>query len=378
MGNILLVANYPSDTAYAWWLMEQFWKTIAERFEKSGYKSYLAYPKINSISETIKNTSIETVELTVPWINKTQEKEFKSFIKEKNISCIYFTDQTYFNLQYFKMRLYGIKTIINHDHTPGDRPPIRNLKGSIKSIRNKLPWICVDKVLCVSDLMRIRSIENQRIPAHKCHVVQNGIKPLVNNTHKTSCLRNELGINSETLIIISTGRAHPYKRFDFMINCASSLHQLHPELDFVLLLAGDGPDLPKLNEQINSLGLQNYVKLLGFRRDIHDLLFISDLAIHAALGEAFSLSIIEYMSAGLPVLVPDIPSVSQAITHKTTGLLYPYNDPATVAKQIHELSMNRNLIKTMGNNAANIATEKYTLDNCLKILTSEIESGYSL
>jgi len=67
IGNILMVANYPSDTSYAWWLMEHFWKTLAEKIEKGGGNTFLAYPKITTLSNTVTNSPIITVELSIPW-----------------------------------------------------------------------------------------------------------------------------------------------------------------------------------------------------------------------------------------------------------------------------------------------------------------------
>ena len=61
-----MVSNYPSDTAYAWWLMEHFWGTLAGRFSQLGRKAYLAYPKITTLSEAIAAAPIEPVELCVP------------------------------------------------------------------------------------------------------------------------------------------------------------------------------------------------------------------------------------------------------------------------------------------------------------------------
>ena len=326
-GNLLLVSNYPSDTAYAWWLMEHFWTSIAEHFTKLGCNVYLAYPEVTTVSEKITAAPINVIELTLPWKNADQKSDARRFIQENSISLIYFTDQPYFNFQYALMRYYGVQHIINHDHTPGDRPPIVGLKGTLKKLKNTLPWLTTDAVLCVSEHMRERNITNIRIPAHKCHVVQNGIQPINCEPKNNSTLKKELGISDKDLLIITTGRADPYKRFDFIINTASELIQQSPECNVTFLLVGDGPAMSDLKQQIRNLKLENIVRLAGYRNDVRDILCMSDIAMHAALGEGFSLSIIEYMSAGLPVLVPDIASVSQAITHNKTGLIYKKDDP---------------------------------------------------
>lgn len=376
-GNLLLVSNYPSDTAYAWWLMEHFWTSIAEHFTKLGCNVYLAYPEVTTISEKIKAAPIKVIELTIPWSNTDQYSCARRFIREKNITLIYLTDQPYFKFQYAVMRPLGVQHIINHDHTPGDRLPVRGIKGALKKIKNTLPWLTADAVLCVSNHMRERNITNARIPAHKCHVVQNGIQP-VNCEHKKNiALKKELGFNEKSLLVITTGRAHPYKRFDFIIDTAKELIQQSPECNVVFLLVGDGPAMSDLQQQIHSLNLENIVRLAGYRNDVRDILCTSDIAMHAALGEGFSLSIIEYMSAGLPVLVPNIASVSQAITHNKTGLIYEKDDPKMAASCIAQLANNEKYRLEMGCAAMAEANEKYSLEQCTRSLISTIEKVYS-
>ena len=119
-----------------------------------------------------------------------------------------------------------------------------------------------------------------------------------------------------------------------------------------------------LQQLVDNLGLNDRVKLLGFRTDVHDLLCSSDIAFHAALGEGFSLSIIEYMSSRLPVLVPDIPSVKQAIDDGITGFVYPTNDENATALLLRNLVNEPSSRAEMGLQAKKTADTFYTLDQC--------------
>lgn len=361
--NILMVCNYPSDTGYAWWLMEHFWCLLAEHFRHRGGTAFLAYPRITTLSPRIKSSIIEAVELTIPWVTAEQRNETLSFIKQNGITDIYFTDQAWFNPDYLTLRLNGVKNIVVHDHTPGDRPPIVGLRGWLKSVRNRFPGVCADWLLAVSPLMRERHLKNARVPAHRCLVVQNGIEP-VNCPPDSRSFRQKLGIADDHTLIVTTGRAHPYKRFDFIINTAAELWRQKPDAKAVFLLVGDGPALPDLTRQVEVLGLRDRVRLLGFRKDTRDILCASDIAIHAALGEGFSLSIIEYMSSGLPVLVPDIPSVRQAIDNGETGLVFRRDSSAHAAKLLLTLLEDPALMKLIGQKAHETASSRYTLEHC--------------
>ena len=150
-----------------------------------------------------------------------------------------------------------------------------------------------------------------------------------------------------------------------------------PECDVIFLLIGDGQAIPQLEEQIHKHNLEDTVKLLGFRNDVLRILCISDIAFHAAMGEGFSLSIIEYMSAGLPVLVPDIASVSQAITHDKTGLVYQHNDPISASSYLEKLVTDKNKRFSMGAAAKIEANDKYNLEQCTQNFIQAIKSIYA-
>ena len=363
-GNVLLVSNYPSDVGYAWWLMEHFWTLIAEYFEAQGGKAFLAYPSITELPERIRKSSIIAVEMKVYGAGGTCRKSTEDFIEAHGIRHIYLTDRPWFNTEYAFLRRAGVKNIVVHDHTPGDRPPTVGLRGIVKAMRNRLPLVCADSQLCVSSLMRKRSIYNGRIPSQHCHVVQNGIPPIQKSKICRQRLVERFDLPRDSRICITTGRAHPYKRFDFIIDTASELQKLMPDNNLVFLLIGDGPAYPELLKKVEHLGLQEKVRLPGFTANARDLLSCSDMAMHAALGEGFSLSIIEYMSAGLPVLVPDIPSVKQAIDHGENGYVFSERDATEAAFYIAKLLKDEKNRQKLGTRAREKANTQFSLENC--------------
>ena len=376
-GNILLVGNYPSGTPYAWWLMEHFWSLLAGYFVTHGRKAFVAYPEITELSEAVQSAPVTPIELKLPWANADERKKTLEFITENNISAIYFTDQSYLSYQYALLRMNGVKTIVVHDHTPGDRPPVKGVRGLLKACRNLVPFVTADWVLCVSELMRQRNLHNGRIPSSKSIVVQNGITPVKVTFGQGSELRESIGLTSDSFAVITTGRANAYKRFDFIIDCANHLNRIAPESKAVFILAGDGPAMSLLKEQVERLNIQKRVRLLGFRDDIPQLLNTADIAFHAAMGEGFSLSIIEYMSAGLPVLVPDLPSVSQATDNGVTGFIYPLEDKTTVINYILELESSEDSRASIGRAAKNKADNEYSLEKCSSDFMAAILKCYS-
>jgi glycosyltransferase involved in cell wall biosynthesis len=363
-GNLLLASNYSSDTAYAWWLMEFFWLILSDR--PAFQATYLAYPKIKTVPPAIANSSINTIELDFTARNKTSTEQVCSFIKSNNIKCLYLTDQPYFSPRYIAYRRAGAELIIVHDHTPGDRPPVTGLKGVLKALRNRLPMACADLVMNVSPLMRRRSILNGRIPPRKCISIQNGIDTKATEKesvtdNKEQNIRAELGLPENAVIVVTASRLQAYKQIDFAIRTfVGTLSSTTCNLHFVII--GNGPDEDQLKNMPETLQNQGKIHFLGYRSDVPRILAGSDIAIHCAKGEGFSLSIIEYMYQRLPVLVPDTPSVCQAIGHRQSGLIYQEGDLESARSYLLELAENVDLRRTMGKNAHDTCLENYTID----------------
>jgi glycosyltransferase involved in cell wall biosynthesis len=358
-GNVLLVSNYPSDTGYAWWLMERLWATFATLAAEGGNRTFLAYPALRGLSEAVRAADIEAVEMSFPWQSSQQRESLIRFIKERRIETLYLTDQPYFSVLYPPLRRAGIRRIIVHDHTPGDRPNAAGLRAALKRLRNRLEAFTADLFINVSPAMRLRSIHSGCVPESKCVAVQNGIDPVRCDARLRGTIRESLGIRPDSVVIVSSGRAHPYKRFDFIVRVAAAMRSV-ADGDYVFALVGDGDMIPKLRAQIDALGLADKVRLLGFRSDVRDILCAADIAIHASLGEGFSLSIVEYMSSGLPVIVPDIPSVSQAIEPGVTGLVYPRDNVERAAEHVMALCNDAARRAEMGRAAKQKADSAYT------------------
>lgn len=368
--NLLLVSNYPSDTTYAWWLMEHFWCLLTEEVVGCGGESFIAYPKLKKLSESINKSQAQALELQV--LKPTQK--LKQFVREKHIDVVYFTDRGYFNPLYFYLKKWGVQTIIVHDHTPGDRPPAKGIKRFLKKLRNRLPFMTADAVFNVSELIRKRSIQTGCVPVHKTFTVQNGIDPISLSSSTRLQQRRSLGVSDDTIAIMTTGRAHPYKRFDFIVTVAKYLKEKYPDINAQFFLIGDGPQFQELKQMIYDFGLENTVHLLGYRGNIRELLQAGDIGFHASLGEAFSLSIIEYMSAKLPVFVPDIPTLCQAVTHMEDGCIYPWNDPEAAVEMLNIIIKDRDFLKQMGATARANASNIYSLEECSKQFTEVARS----
>ncbi len=359
MSTVLMVANYAPDVGFAWWLMENFWMQLSELSRQSGLQPLIAYPTSGVVPARIRDADIETIQQPIAGRGMAEFWHTILLVRARRVRMIYFTDRSFSSWRYAVLRLAGVSQILTHDHSPGDRPPVRGLKGAFKSAWRRLPWISADRQICVSPLMRRRAMENARIPEDRCVVVQNGIVPVA-CTGDRSYVHRKLGLSNHHRLCITVARAHTYKRIDFVVWVAKRCVRDLGRRDVSFIFCGDGPDLERLQQLVRQLDLQDYFHFAGRRNDIPAFLCAADIAIHPSRGEAFSLAVVEYMSAGLALIVPDIPSVCQTVEHGVTGAIYPDGDVDAAAEAVCRMLDDPARIAEMGRRSAQVVLEKYS------------------
>ncbi|MBU5613497.1 glycosyltransferase [Geomonas azotofigens] len=340
--NILLVANYDSDVGYAWWLMENFWAHIAKHFSGTDRKCYLVYPKINKVPDIIKDASITLIEYDFSDRSLRSFGKLLKLLLECNIGYVYLTDRPYYDWRYLAMRVSGIRRIINHDHMPGERPEVPLVKKILKQLLHRCSVFSCDLYIAVSEFVKERAIDIACVAPEKCIVVHNGIRIFDNSN--TSYVHDVFGLPKDAFIVVSTGRATLYKGIQFLIEAAEVVTKRIEKIIFLHI--GDGPDLPSFEMMVNERGLASNFKFAGFRTDIVKILPSCNVGIQTSLGEAFSLSVLEYMCAGLVTLAPNNCGNGEAISDGVNGFLFrPENVDDIVQKIVyvyeHRFEMNR-------------------------------------
>lgn len=375
-GNILLVANWESDVGYAWWLMENFWATIANHFGSQNMNCLLLYPKITTIPKSISVTTIITNELNFSDHSLGTIRKLHQLIKQNNIRHIYLSDSPAYSWFYLLLRLFGIKNIAIHDHTPGERTIPSFPRNVIKSFIHRIPYYTADHFIAVTSFVHARLLNVSRIPAHKCSVASNGIHPYDLRHSDTHYAHHQFNIDENKQIIVTTGRAAYYKGIDFFIRCADELinKQGHKQLHF--LFCGDGPDISDFKELVLKLNLKHCFTFAGKRSDIDKILPSCSVGLHCSAGEVgYSLSILEYMSAGLVTIVPDNPSVSLAITNSVNGLIYKPRDINSACEAIKQ-TLNTKISQRLKANAITTVKERFHVNNTNKKLIEILQSVY--
>jgi glycosyltransferase involved in cell wall biosynthesis len=128
---------------------------------------------------------------------------------------------------------------------------------------------------------------------------------------------------------VSVARLHAVKDQATLFRAARRIADARPQ--FRLALVGDGPERPALERLRHELALEENVCLHGHRDDVQASLRESDIFMLSSASEGLSLTLLEAMAAGLPVIATDVGGNREVVTHGETGLLVAPGSPEALA-----------------------------------------------
>jgi glycosyltransferase involved in cell wall biosynthesis len=193
--------------------------------------------------------------------------------------------------------------------------------------------------------------------------VKNGIDPFECLPERRSEIRDSLGLPASAILVALVSRATYDKGIDFAIQCLAEIGvSSAPGAEIHFVHCGDGPNLQEFQALASQLGVADRFCFLGRRLDVRRILCACDLAFHPSRHEGLSLSTLEFMCAGLPVIVPDVPSVCAPIQNSKTGLVYPAGDVGAAVKALLTLSRDRDQRIEMGRRAREHCISQYSLE----------------
>jgi glycosyltransferase involved in cell wall biosynthesis len=136
--------------------------------------------------------------------------------------------------------------------------------------------------------------------------------------------------------------------------------------NIVLLLAGDGPERPKLELLANELGVADDVRFLGVRKDVPELLAAADLFLLTSLTEGVPGVLIEAGMGGLACVTWDVAGANEVVQDTKTGLVTTYRDEAAFAFAVLQLLSEQELSRKMGEAACLFCRDHFSMRRCVE------------
>lgn len=159
-------------------------------------------------------------------------------------------------------------------------------------------------------------------------------------------MRKAEGLSPEDFVILCTGELNENKNQKTLISAAAQLKDKIPNLK--VLLAGNGPKEQELRDQIQAEGLEDIVKLLGYRTDLEKVVPAVDLVVSCSKREGMPLNIIEAMLCKKPVVASHNRGHDELVQEGATGVLLSPTDVSGFASAIASLARDAAQCREMG------------------------------
>ena len=210
------------------------------------------------------------------------------------------------------------------------------------------------------------------VPNEKMCILYPGLnhKKIVSDSEGGS-IRDELGIDSESLLIGVIGVLTPWKGQDTVIRSMREILLQFPSCKLLIIgktISGSERYKENLENIILSNGISDSVIFVGHRKDVYRFMSELDLLIHSSkLPEPFGRVIIEGMALGKPVIATAMGGPLEIIRNYETGILVPPNDPKRLSKEACHLLRNRQLRGNIGMRAREEVSDKYSAEKGAKL-----------
>jgi glycosyltransferase involved in cell wall biosynthesis len=193
-----------------------------------------------------------------------------------------------------------------------------------------------DRVITISPAQRHDIVHVYHIaPPQKVLVVPLGLElgPLVAARQKDDGrFRAGLGIPADVPLVGYVGRLAAVKNPSLWVGVACRVLQRVPQARFVLV--GDGELRPDVERQIADLGLAGRVILAGWQRDMPSVYAALDVLTLTSLNEGTSVTAIEALAAGVPVVATAVGGMADVVADGRTGLLAPSGDVTALSAAV--------------------------------------------
>lgn len=180
-------------------------------------------------------------------------------------------------------------------------------------------------------------------------------------------LRAEYGYDGDTFIMIYPADLSVRKNQPMLFDALQKIAKKNKNVK--LLLPGQPIRLEEYERMISERGIADNVEFLGYRRDINNLVGLSDLSVASSFQEGLPINIIEAMAMGNAIVATDVRGNNDAVEDGVNGYLVPVGDSDLMAEKILELMNDREKLRTFGENGLDMVKDFSTENVNREMLT---------
>lgn len=208
--------------------------------------------------------------------------------------------------------------------------------------------------------------QQQKIDGTKIDVVAYGFaaeKYTSLTPDKIESVRRELGLDKR-FVVATFGKLTEGKGVRFLAEAVIKLKDKIPNL--LVLFVGEGDKHDFLENTIAVHGLENTIKILGWRADAMTIMANADVVVQPTLSEAFSQVMGEAMWLSKPLIITDVGGATDIIKNGENGMIVPKANADALAAAVETLFMNQALLEKIAKSGQIYVEKNLLIDKKIK------------
>ena len=363
MLKVLYVLNHAGKAG-----TERYVESLISKLDNKRIKAYFVYNEEGLLVEKLKEKGVETFRIVMRnRFDLKAAREISVLCGKLSIDLIH---THYLRENYI--------ALLSRLFNPSVRVVYTNhfiLRNNFVTILSNLVLTALEaRIIAVCNRGKEMLVQNG-MSRNKIEVLFNAVDPGYWKQPVESTLRDEYGISRDDFVLLCASRFAHDKGHTYLVEALYELAKIS-DRPFKCVLAGDGPLLDGIKMQVATLGLESKVVFTGFRSDIKNLFYGSDVYINASEHEALSFLILEALASGLPLIATDMGGNSDIVNADTgCGILVEYGNASELAEAINRIMKDDKLREGLRQNALKAVDERFNLDKMVNNTYNLYESA---
>jgi glycosyltransferase involved in cell wall biosynthesis len=218
------------------------------------------------------------------------------------------------------------------------------------------------RVVFVSESLRRFFLGTGLLRSEITAVIPNGVDTARFSQAPDRSSRAPFGASDDEFLVGAVGNVRPAKSYDVLLRAAALLRARSVNYRFVVVGEADSEWGLRLRSLCEDLGLADCVSFPGYLRDVTPALNAFDVYAITSQSEGFSISTVEAMAAGLPVVATRCGGPEEIVDDGITGILVANGSAEAVAAAIESLRINARWRRELGDAAHAAVQRRFTMD----------------
>lgn len=225
-----------------------------------------------------------------------------------------------------------------------------------------------DSVVTVCEAFA-RELTLAGVSRERIHVQHNSIRPQPPaSATEVVALKTRLRIASGESLVLTVGRLSREKGQIDLLVAFKRLREINRDMEFKLVIVGDGTERERLEAAAQSLGLGERVVFTGEESDVQPYYAAADLVVLSSHSEGSPYVLLEAMAASVPIVATRVGGVPEMVEDNVSALLIPASDPGVMAAAIARVLTEAGLARRLAENASALVATRYAPETYVRSL----------